>query len=191
MKTNILFLDFDGPLFSSRALFLTENTFPHNLEHVEALKLNPQATHWKADPVAVAFLNTLLAASPYQIVVSSSWADEGNHSKEGIFNLLKANGIKAPLHKDWKLNKQNMMWDRLYHVKDWLDRNKPDNYVIIDDVHSGGSLAKESSVMDLGMDPSSIVLVDIENGISHQDYQILKKKMLNWNDSPSMTPKKT
>ena len=128
MSSNILFLDFDGPLFSSRALLLPENNPILNKQMLQKINLASNFSHWRADPVAIAFLNNLYQLTAYDIVVSSSWADDVNeNSQQSIVQLLEENGLMAQLHPQWRLNKENMNWDRLYHIKDWIERFKPRN----------------------------------------------------------------
>ena len=71
-KKCVVFMDFDGPLFSSRALML-----PQNNEYAEyflnELNLNPLVSYWYADPVAVSMLNQLMKVRSFKMVISNNW----------------------------------------------------------------------------------------------------------------------
>lgn len=174
-KEYIVFLDFDGPLFSNRALMLLEN---HEFAkaNLKDLKLNPLVTYWCADPIAIAMLVHLYHFRPFKIVVSSAWGEL--HTKEQIENLLKKNGLGIPLHENWKIN--TMLGSKPEQIKTWLDENKYEGYMVIDDTLSGEEFNNIQLVNEIGLDTNQIVIVSVNDGISYQDYYKMKAISANW-----------
>lgn len=175
---NILFLDLDGPLFSRRALMLSENNEFSKI-HLEELQLDPRVTYWYADPVAIMMLIELYRLRSFKIVISSSWADPDLHDKEQIERLLKKNLLGIPLHKEWRTPRDNP--STIHQIKEWLENNQHNDYVILDDIKSGQEMKNIKLLNDLGIDKDKIVLVDDENGISIRNYYQLQAIVLNWN----------
>lgn len=174
-----MFLDFDGPLFSTRALMLAENN-EYAQETLEKLKLHSLVSYWYADPVAIAMLIELYRFKPYQLVISSNWANEELHSKEQIENLLKHNGLGIPFHINWTLNRNNYE-KRVEQIKEWLDNNEYSDYIIIDDHDSGVDMNDEKQLKQLGMDKNKIVLVNFDDGLLTKDFYQAKAIMDYWN----------
>lgn len=178
-KPHVMFLDFDGPLFSERALMLPEN---HEFaqDKLLELKLHPMVSYWYADPVAIAMLIELYRYRPYQIVVSSTWAEPHLHDKEQIENLLKHNGLGVPLHKNWRTPRENHI-ERIDQVKEWLDNNEYSDYVILDDNLSGVSFENNKALKETGLDKNKILLVNYDEGILYKDFCKLQAIMATWN----------
>lgn len=120
----IFFVDMDGVLCTPRAN-LARNSF----------------NMWNGiDPVCVALFNRWIALAErlygeVDLVVSSAWRyDMTGHS---AIQLLGAIGIEGNIHpKDWKTRRPHEVGEnheRGYQIHDWLERNKPDAYVIVDD----------------------------------------------------------
>ncbi len=169
MMKNIVFLDFDGPMFPNRCLFLEENQNTQGKKVCEELNLHPFFTYWKMDPIAVAMLHRLNNITPFDLVISSSWS--GFHDKNTLEKLLLKNNFELTLHHDWKsfLPEKN----RLEEIKAWLTRNQVDNYLIIDDLGSGRPLENQNEVQN-------VFLVDEDNGISTEDYLRMTKIVSQW-----------
>ncbi len=165
---NILFLDFDGPMFPNRALFLEENIYPQGKEVCESMGIHPFFEYWKMDPVAVNMIHRLYNLTPFDLVISSSWA--GFNDKDIIEKLLNKNNFDIPIHEDWRsfLPEKN----RLEEITEWLNRNEVDNYLIIDDHGSGYSL--------VNCDLENIILVNEDNGIDLETYLKMTKIIATW-----------
>ena len=174
---HIIFLDFDGPLFSSRALMLPENNeFAENI--LKELKLHPLVSYWKFDPVAVAMLHELYRFRPYQLVISSTWGNV--HDKTQIERLFKANGLGAPMHKKWNTFHEEGS-NRASQIRHWLDNNEYSDYLIIDDNESGAILEDIPQISRLNLNREQIMIVDTDEGLLYRDFYRLKAIMANWN----------
>jgi hypothetical protein len=168
---HIIFLDFDGPLFSDRMMFLKENN-GSDIDKIRRLNLSPMVTYWKMDSFAVEVLNEFYHLRPYFFVISNSWSDGNN--KESIMELMTVNGLEAPLHKDWKIN--NSISKNLA-ISNWLEKNKYADYLVLDDYDSGDSFLTGKLNY---LDNKKIVLVDEKNGLLIEDYYKIKSIILNW-----------
>jgi hypothetical protein len=176
-----LFLDFDGPVFPTKAFLFPENNRPLSLEVCSRLKLHPYVEYWRADPIAIAMLNRLLTIYSYDLVISSSWADDWLHEKSQIEALLNENNLEYNLHRQWRTPRDKHD-SREEQIADWLDKNPEyrEKYIILDDVSSGAGLADKKGVAKLGLDKNNIFLVDIHEGLSYKDYQKIAAIMRTW-----------
>jgi len=188
----ILFLDFDGPLFSDRVIrFHPDNRNQHHpsLDRIKESIIgagNPfDANHvmyWKMDDVAVGMLNTLMQIQPFDTVVSSTWRAFCN--KETTQLLFDLNNLELKFHDDWATSNTVHYRDAGYgssksdqrplEIKDWLTRNKVGQYIILDDPCSGGSLMDDNRVVALGLDPTKVVLVDSTIGMEQHHYSTIR-----------------
>ena len=171
---HILFLDFDGPLYPEKILLIPENNKDNSM--LRNLSLHPMVTYWKMDLATIAMLNQLYEIRPYFIVVSSSWADL--HTKEQIESLLALNGLNIPLHKNWKLDCENL--SRGERIKEWLDKNKIADYIILDDEDSGYVFQNLDYLKNLNLDKNKIVLCSLEDGVTMSNYYKMKAIIANW-----------
>lgn len=183
---NVVFLDFDGPLYPNRALLLKENLpnfakDPIKINLSQELNLHPFITYWKMDPIAVAMINHL-SQKGCIFVLSTSWISL--HDFDTLQNLLTANGFIGKFHEDWsvdivKTSEDNIenRFNRAQSIADWLSRHSEfhNKYLIIDDLLSAPEMAKPDLIKMYGLDYSRIFLADLDNGISLSTY----KKMLN------------
>lgn len=177
----VIFLDFDGPIFPTKAFLFPENNRPLSFEVCSRLKLHPYVEYWKADPISIAMLNRLLTIYPYDLVISSSWADDWLHEKSQIEGLLNENKLEYTLHRQWRTPRDKHD-SREEQIADWLDKNPEyrEKYIILDDVSSGAGLADKKGVAKLGLDKKNIFLVDIHEGLSYKDYQNIAAIMRTW-----------
>lgn len=177
---HIVFLDFDGPLFSQKALLMPENNAEGSII-LKELNLHPFVSYWKADPMAVAMLKDLYHIRHFQLVISSSWADEQKHNKEQIVRLLKINDIDIPLHNDWRTPRTVGESEKSQEILKWLQNNKYSDYLILDDHDSCDNLSNDKIIKDIGIDKNKILLVDVEDGLSMRNYYQLQAIVKNWN----------
>lgn len=177
-KKCVIFMDFDGPLFSSRALML-----PQNNEYAEyflnELSLNPLVTYWFADPVAVAMLNQLMKVRSFKLVISNNWANSELHKKEDIIELLAKNNLEIPLHNAWKTDVESDL-SRPMQIAKWLKKNQVDDYLIIDDHESGSDFKNYAILKESGLNTDKIVLVSNHDGILMSDFEKMKMIMQGW-----------
>lgn len=177
----VIFLDFDGPIFPTKVFIFPENTEPLSKETCLNLKLHPYVTYWKADPVSIAMLNKLFTFYPYDLVISSSWADDWLHEKHQIEGVLNINNLEYNLHKDWRTPRDTFD-TRHEQIAHWLERNPEyrDKYIIIDDVSSGAGLADKKAMAKIGLKKENTYLVDIDEGLTYKDYKDIARKIKDW-----------
>lgn len=187
MLPRVLLLDLDGPLWSDRVIkHHPENDMKHpKLEHLRNKMIEngdtfcaSTLTYWKMDDVAVGMLNKIMEIQPFKTVISSSWRELV--SKETMEYIFFMNNLNLDLHRDWctDLRPQGHTYgtreyhDRLAEVQRWINRHKDeiDDYVILDDPGSGGSLISEGMVSSVGLDPSKVVIVNYEVGMELDHY---------------------
>jgi hypothetical protein len=115
VATKIIFLDFDGPLSTSRTQFQTGNNLPF-------------------DPVAVQILNHICAASGAKIVCSSrrTWAQSRENFRETRMHFEKAGLDISNIHPDWSCRTDH--GDRKDHIEGFLKKHpEVTHYAIVDD----------------------------------------------------------
>jgi hypothetical protein len=176
---HIVFLDFDGPLYSNKAMLLPENNGGAS-EILRELKLHPFISYWKADPMAIAMLHYLHNLRPFQLVISSSWADERMNDKEQIERVLRINDLDIPMHKDWRTPRIKGVTERAGEIAEWLKNNKYSDYMVIDDDESGPQLANQSHIKNLELDKYKIVLVDVDEGLTMNNFYQMQAIVRNW-----------
>jgi hypothetical protein len=163
MALPVIFLDFDGPLFSSRAMLLSENDVgskkPDNLPSM----IDVMAGYWKMDPCAVAMLNKIVQITNAEAVISSSW--RGLCEKEDIEKLFEINGLDIQLHQDWETPNVSIQMRRGEEILAWVeDHPEVDKWVAIDDDKVIGQF-----------NPKHKVLVSSFDGILYKDYKHMLK----------------
>lgn len=162
----VLFLDFDGPLFSDRGIqFLPNDKIDIHLFRriCEDNGDNPNlVTYARMDPVAVSMLNKLYEKHHFTTVISSTWRTL--FCKWSIQSLLEEiNGLELPLHNTWctdsliKNLSGGLYESRSSQILRWLEANPEylDNYVVLDDPLSGPDL--DSGLI---LNKANVVMVD-------------------------------
>lgn len=179
--SGVIFLDFDGPIFPTKSFLFPENNGEITKKICEELNLHPYVTYWKADPLSICMLNKLFDLYPYDLVISSSWADDWLHQKNQIESLLIKNELNYSLHKDWK-TPRDKYFTRHEQISHWLKLNPEcgNNYIIIDDTSSGAGLADQKEIKNCGLKKENIFLVDIDEGLLYKDYLKIQKKLTQW-----------
>lgn len=103
MSQPVIFLDVDGPLIPTRAVFLPKQTLLQT----------------QFDPIAVAMVNRLAHDSEALIVISSIWRFKG---KERITELFCEQGLSLNFHDDWCTDLSGK--DRRHiEINEWLSRH--------------------------------------------------------------------
>jgi hypothetical protein len=184
----ILLLDFDGPLWSDRVIRYhpdnNDNNHPTLINLREKMIENGDTfvarivTYWRMDDTAVGMLNNIMKIQPFKTVVSSSWRDLC--SKETIEHIFAINNLQLDLHDDWHTElsptghstESKMYEDRLIQCQRWIKKHQDeiDDYVILDDPGSGGSLISDSMCESVGIDPDKVVIVNYEIGLEIDHY---------------------
>jgi hypothetical protein len=177
----VIFLDFDGPIFPSKVFILPENSGKIATDVCAELNLHPYVNYWKADPISIAMLNRLFNLYPYDLVISSSWADDWLHEKNQIEAVLVKNELNYNLHNTWRTprDKYNHRHEQISH---WLELHQEykDNYIILDDTSSGAGLANKKELKKFNLNPENVFLVDVDEGMTHKIYKSISSKLLNW-----------
>ncbi len=177
----VIFLDFDGPIFPSKVFLFPENSGEISVEKCKTLELHPYVTYWKADPVAIAMLNKFYEYYPYDLVISSSWADSWLHEKKHIEGVLDENNLTYNLHKNWRTPREK--YDtRHEQIAHWLRENPEykDKYIILDDHSSGDLLFDEETISNLNLKKENIYLVNVHEGLTYADFKSISKQLASW-----------
>ncbi len=177
----VIFLDFDGPIFPSKIFIYPENNGVECSEICKKLNLHPYVNYWKADPNSIVMLNKLYEVYPYDLVISSSWADPWLHEKESIEAVLDINGLNYSLHQEWKTPRENIHY-RHEQISSWLKKHSEyqDRYIIIDDHSSGDELSNLNTLSEHNIKQDNVFLVDIDDGLSYKQYKAIFSKLLTW-----------
>jgi len=197
MGHKILFADFDGPLWSDRVIRYhpdnTNATHPKREIIAEAMRQNGDTmaahclTYWKMDEVAVGMLNWLMEYDHFYTVVSSTWRELC--TRDTIECIFRMNDLRLELHDDWATDAHTSKYvggwygtssssdNRLKQIARWVDKNKEivDDYLILDDPSSGGSLIDENAVRWAKLDPSRVVIVDPFIGMEISHFEQMKR----------------
>lgn len=178
MKDNILFLDFDGPLFPDVVI----KFHPFNrLEYPGNERFPGDITYWKMSEVSVEMFNMLNDRFKFKTVVSSTWKRFiGKVQTEELFEM---NGLRLQLHDDWSTKDLRAIarMDDYYRclrsteIKEWIDRQKVEKYLIVDDPWSGSSLDVDGTIPK-----HTIVMVNPDVGPSTDDYNAMHNIMRQW-----------
>jgi hypothetical protein len=188
MANNIIFLDFDGPLFSNLCIgFHPLNKKVHlTTAFVTETLINPKVkeftkgltyyagrfvTYCYMDQGAVGIINYIASKYKAKVVVSSTWAQI--LTKEEILKLFELNNLQVELHDNWTT--QNIKdgnplrkTTRLADVAAWLKKNPHNDYIIIDDPDSGGVFLDTYQLDKQGIDKDRVIMVDPDIGLTLQ-----------------------
>ncbi len=176
----ILFLDFDGPIFSDDTLQLEQNQGQTSKDKCQELDLHVYIEYWYANPKAISFLNKMYELYPYDLVVSSSWADSWLHEKKHIEALLNINGLKYNLHQSWSTPRGPGYASRAQEISGWLYEHQyvQNNYIVLDDLVSGKEFALSSTYEESNIKKDQVFLASIETGFSDKDFEAIEAKLL-------------
>lgn len=181
----ILFLDFDGPLYSHRSIDAFQKIIPPE-EH----RNNPVfADYWVMDPVAVALMNELAASvDNLKIVLSTSWVKPNLHTANDYQELFKVNGLNFELYQPhttrWFTPRYELepgtteftryIYGRWSQIHRWLLQNdEPTTWAMVDDAESGGQILEcDHDIL------FKCVMVDIVNGLKRPNIFRLRNLLL-------------
>ena len=181
MQKPVLFLDFDGPLFTERGI-------PHSpsITKYPGTKAHPWMTYWEMDITSVRQLNSLYDIYPFDTVITSSWINLLDRGQ--IQELFEVNGLLLDMHDEaWCIsNYGRLSASRLHMVNWWLEEHSSDNHVashiILDDPWSGGSFLGDGWTL-LGLQEPHII--DPNVGIDPICYNNMKKVVTDWFNIPT------
>jgi hypothetical protein len=161
----ILFLDFDGPLFPTRVIKYGQG--PGVAEWVDRNfdSGHNAITYCYMDNVAVGALNALHKVRPFDIVVTSTWAEFC--TKNQIESLFVLNGLQPPLHTNWKARRMV----REEGITDWLKRNPGKDYIVLDDPWSFPAIIDDVKMLECGFDLGVLIVVDPNIGLLMEDIE--------------------
>lgn len=126
----IIFLDIDGVLATN--IQFNMNTQKFRAKHEWAADL---AVPYPFDPGCVRILNEILEETDAEIVLSSDWKLHWNILE--LHEIFKQNGvIKSPRTTTLDITNDdfNLEEERAYQINTFIDKFKPKQYVIIDDL---------------------------------------------------------
>jgi hypothetical protein len=118
---NIIFLDIDGVLNSMQFM----------------IKSGKDYGRQAIDPDAVSYLNQIIQQTNAKVVISSSWRII--HRLSEIKDILYSRGFIGDIIDETPILRSNNRI-RGDEIQLWLDNNKVDNFVIIDDDSDMGDL---------------------------------------------------
>ena len=116
MTSNIIFLDFDGPLSNAR------------------VALQTGMMYWDFDPVTIGVLNNICDVSGAKIVCTSTRAGRTPENYKTVCDFFEKAGLDLHnLHEDWSCQ-YGLQFSREEHIRKWL-ANHPEvaRYSIVDD----------------------------------------------------------
>jgi hypothetical protein len=198
MKTNIFFLDLDGPAFPD----MTIRFDPMNRkDYPGSGKYHGKLSYWKMNEHFRYFWQHINDVFDFKVVLSSAWKKQIDE-REFYEEMFAVNNLPINFHEDWRTTnwRPRGMSDytcyRAQEIFDWVDRHKEvDNrYVIMDDIQSGQSLNIVKNREDASnfehyqlerlkhvtLDPAAIILVDYDSGIgSHEALRVIER-MKTW-----------
>ena len=126
-----IFLDIDGVLATDREFMMNRNKFIQKNPWARELRV-PYG--WNKECVKI--FNEILEATDAIIVLSSDW--RMHWELEDLNKIFIGNGvIKSPefvTHQYKRKMSSDLEDDRSHQIKEWVDYNKPDTWVAIDDL---------------------------------------------------------
>ena len=131
----VVFLDLDGVLATTKEFHLNESKFKKKHQWANELNVN-----YPFNPGCVDILNGVLDETGWDIVLSSDWKDHWD--LDGLDTIFIANGVKkSPIDvthsRTMVPNKCNLEQDRAYQILSWVQENKPEDWVVFDDLKLG------------------------------------------------------
>lgn len=176
---NVIFLDFDGPLFPTKTCLFPENNEDNNFEKRKEIGLNTDIYPiWKMDEFAVVALNRLYTYTPFDIVVSSNWGN--GCSRDVVQKLFDANGITVPLAEGKAYRLEPLNLTRMERISDYIAVNRVRNYIMIDDEDSCPDMKNPELVKDARLNPANLFCVDFDNGITLQNFKDMRTLVSSW-----------
>jgi hypothetical protein len=155
---DILLLDIDGVLNSSRSLLRASKTSPTRSERDFLYELS--TTYYSGypltvltrdllglDQVCIKNLNLIIEATGAQVVVSSAW--RFCHNLVGLQKLLEYRGFQGELIDITPVNITGPNKVRGHEIQAWLDLNpEVDRFVIVDDDNDMAHLIRHLAHVD-------------------------------------------
>lgn len=128
----VIFLDIDGVLATNKEYMVNRTKF--QTKHAEAKELR---IPYPYNPQCVKIFNEIIEATDATIVLSSDW--RFHWDLDEIDRIFKFNGLnKSPEY--YTINRKRKMSsslgdDRHWQIMEWVNHNKPDTWVAIDDLN--------------------------------------------------------
>lgn len=126
---NVIFLDHYGVMcLSKEEIVRTKTSIPTSNELINTKPFND------FDPKCVGILNSIIENTNIEIVVSSDWTS----TIDQISMFYKEQGvIKTPVGYTPKLEFRNIHTNRSKEILSWVDKNKINKWIAIDDIYLG------------------------------------------------------
>lgn len=181
----VLFLDFDGPLFSERGNWFPEN----NGSQMPPGRLPSSMRYWKMDPIAVAWLNKLSTEFDFEVVVSSAWREI--YDFDTIMELFYVNGLKVKVANPFWCTKsygtKNYSNFRHEEIAAYIRDHNIGRFIILDDPSSGSPLMEvEAYWPHFNIPQASVFLINPDEGVDFYTMQNIKLLLLKWKKDDSI-----
>lgn len=128
----IIFLDIDGVLATDREFMMNRNKFVQKNPWAKELRV-PYG--WNSGCVKI--FNEIVEVTDPTIVLSSDW--KMHWDLDELDKIFKANGVnKSPEFVTHNLSRNfssNLEDNRSWQISNWIDFNKPERWVVIDDLN--------------------------------------------------------
>lgn len=157
-----LFLDLDGVIATHKEFMMSRQNFM--VKHKEARDLG---IPYPFNPRCVKILNEILEETGADIVLSSDWKKHWN--LEELDKIFKFNGvIKSPIGVTKMgdiLSLRHLEKNRAYEIESYINDNKIEKYVIIDDLNIGSYMGSNANKFILTQDTMGLKQTGIKQKI--------------------------
>jgi len=162
--TNVIFIDFDGPLLPARMHLVEPNRQILVDEECSWQDNHALKKQIKFDPVAISMLNRWLEKAEAKFVLSTNWTKYA--TMEELQEILSVNGLEGAytaIHEDWKTVKHKQ-WSRADEISYWMSNHRGEisGYLMLDD--------DISIINHPHLDQKRAILVDFYNGIGWRQF---------------------
>lgn len=117
--SKVIFLDFDGVLCTAR----------------QCVASGERGVIAGLDPVGLRFLDRICASNDIEVVISSTWREQGERKRRIFYEIFCAAGcvnLAKSIHKNWRTPSLSD-GNRGQEIEKWLSENDCDGYLILDD----------------------------------------------------------
>jgi len=171
-KSNVIFIDIDGPLLPARQWYAPENAQVLREIGGDVSKILfdfELKKRLRFDPVAVAMFNVWIEFSKAKCVFSTNW--KMHTSAIELLELCLINGMNVELHSD-PVTPSKFTPLRSHEINLWLSDNSEsiNNYIVVDDDYSMSPDILRSCPGPLADIAENVVFVDYYNGISTRNF---------------------
>ena len=161
----VIFLDIDGVLATDKQYYMNSQNYRKKNPWANELRV-----YYPFDKGCVKIFNEILTETGAEIVLTSDW--RRGRTLEQLDTIFKENGVvKSPIDVtcDDLVSVSSASKNRAYQIESYLNNNKVDKYVVIDDLPVG-------EFMQFTNDDDKFVLTNDREGLKQFG---IKNKILN------------